>query len=94
MVNETAPVGFTTPHSGYIPAGAQYNGFGEVDGKFQLDVGNGPEEKWMACKIPEETVSDTYQIYWEGKAGQLTTRECYPVTLKVGAATECRYPQN
>jgi hypothetical protein len=92
MVNETQPVAFTTPHSAYIPAGAQYNGFGTVDGKFQLDVGKGPEEKWMACKIPESTVSGTYQLYWEGKPGQLHTRECYPVTLKVGKATECRYP--
>ncbi|KAA8899935.1 hypothetical protein FN846DRAFT_959705 [Sphaerosporella brunnea] len=94
LVNESAPVGFTMPHSGSIPAGAQYVGFGVADGNLQLDVGNGPEEKWAACKVPEAVVSGTWQIVWAGKRGALLSRDCTRVTLKVGAATECRYPQN
>ncbi|KAL7268639.1 hypothetical protein RUND412_008725 [Rhizina undulata] len=78
--NESQPIGFTTPHSAYVPNGATTAGLGESSGKFTWDG----EQKWKACRVPEDTVDGTYQIYWDG-ADSLT--DCVSVTLTVSAAT-------
>ena len=92
--NQSKPIAFTTPHSGYVPPGAQMAGFGSVGGLLKLDrgVGKGFEGKWKACKVPQGVSQGTWQIYWEGGA-PLSPAECSAVTLTVGKATECRLPQ-
>merc|ERR1712110_136758 len=86
--NASKPIGFTTPHSGSVPAGAQLVGFGSWNGKFKLDTGSGPAEKWMACKVPETEANGSWKIHWDGKGSLATTAGCSRVSLKVGKATE------
>ncbi|KAI5847594.1 hypothetical protein BZA05DRAFT_126975 [Tricharina praecox] len=94
FANASAPLAFTTPHSASIPAGAQTVGFGSWDGKFQLDTGSGPAEMWVACKSPETEASGSWKINWDGNGTLAKTEGCSRVSLTVGKATECRYPQS
>ena len=94
FANESKPIAFNMPHSGYFPPGAQRTGFGNCGGNFQLDTGSGPVEKWVACKVPETEASRSWKIYWDGEGTLKGTPECAKVSLKVGKATECRYPQH
>jgi len=94
FANESKPIGFTAPHSGFIPAGAQLVGFGRHGGKLKLDTGNGPVEKWVACKVPTKEAPESWKIHWDGKGTLAKTAGCGRISLKVGAAKECRYPRS
>ena len=89
FANKSEPIGFTAPHSGYVPPGAVVVGFGKsADGQFTWSG----KQLWKACKTSEV---GSWQIYWDGvKSGNgLKGKDCTAVGLKVGSATECRYPQ-
>lgn len=94
FANQSKPIGFTSPHSAFIPVGAQTMGFGVFDGLFLLDrgAGAGPEGRWKACPVPESVVGGSWGIYWdgvrEGAKGALG-RECVDVKLKVREIKTC-----
>ncbi|KAF8545319.1 hypothetical protein BDD12DRAFT_721696 [Trichophaea hybrida] len=88
--NESKPIGLTTPHSGFIPIGAQTTGFKKVKELFLLDrgTGKGPEGRWKACPVPENIEQGTWGIYWDGGKKGLG-KECIKVELKVGEIKKC-----
>jgi hypothetical protein len=74
---ETAPLQFTTPHSGLVPAGASTTGFNFTG---QLWSVNGTTNAWVACPIEYSSDGNwtTAQIYWQGGA---VNTSCTPVNL-------------
>ncbi|KAI5821419.1 hypothetical protein BZA77DRAFT_299518 [Pyronema omphalodes] len=66
--NQTRPISFTVPHSGYVPPGAKTTGFGVFDGRFQLKSNGKISEKWIACQVPKDMAPyDSWQILWNGE---------------------------
>ncbi|KAF8254037.1 hypothetical protein K440DRAFT_618635 [Wilcoxina mikolae CBS 423.85] len=84
--NETAPVGFTTPHSMAVPKGAREYGFTDDDKMFKYDSGEGPKAKWAVCPVKEQAGS--WQLYWKG--GKKLAKDCVCIKLKIHKKRECR----
>lgn len=63
--NETQPVEFSVPHSGYIPPSASYQTL-TFNGPGGALAYNG-ENKFTACQVTAaDEAADAYQVYWVG----------------------------
>jgi len=69
--SESRAVGFTTPHSGSVPAGAATTGFENVGGQLAYQG----RMEWQAC----DQGGGTYQIYWNGAS----SAGCVPIGLYI-----------
>lgn len=77
--DKTLPILFTIPHSGFVPGGAEYYGFGYDSEKVLTFRG---EKKFVGCQSNQyQKDIDSYQIWWQGArpvAGISCTRPLAP----------------
>lgn len=84
--NETKPVGFTVPHSAYVPTGASTTGL-DFNGPDGVLAFNG-ENKFQACQVSAaDEATDSYNVYWVGD-GYPSDWKCLPL-LEIIKESQC-----
>lgn len=85
--NETLPVSFSVPHSGYVPPAATYSGisFTGPNGTLAYNGSN----NFAACQVTAaDKAANAYQVYWVGD-GLDADWDCLPTPLELTLYSQC-----